>query len=139
MYERLVANSRLAVPDDPCSCWLWQGTIRRGYPAVTVRPGPGRAPISRAAHRMMLEEVLESTFPFDEGGHLCHNPKCVNLMHLEVQTSAMNLSERRGYSDVVDGCWIPVLYPRLDPQREAAERAWDTPGILHEVGEPIPF
>lgn len=117
LYERLVANTVLEVPDNPQSCWLWTGHLTpRGYGKLAVRvPGGGRAtnPKQRAAHRVMLEEVLDAEFPFDEAGHLCHNPRCINPDHLEVQTRIFNLGDRRGYR-APEGSMIPTLFPRED-------------------------
>jgi hypothetical protein len=86
----------------------------------------------------MLEEVLRCYFPFDEAGHLCSNTLCINPDHLEVQTSAYNLAQRRGYAmpkTVVGKPWIPVLFP----WDEVRELAWDEGGRLHVVGEECPF
>ena len=129
LFQRLVANTRLAVEDNTNSCWLWTGHVHKnGYPRVTVRVAPRPAPPrGKFAHRLMLEEVLDAEFPNDEAGHLCYEPRCVNPSHLEVQTPAFNKSERRGYAPV-EGCYIPVLYPRGDELTELAERCWDEPG-----------
>lgn len=114
LYERLVANTQLADPDDPGSCWLWTGSVgRNGYPRLTVRM-PGRhKPVRILAHRAMLEEFHDIWFPFDEAGHLCHQPRCINPHHLEVQTRAFNLMDRRGCGDFnYKGCMIPTIFPR---------------------------
>lgn len=115
LYERLVANTELAIPDNPQSCWLWTGyCTRAGYGQLAMRvPGGGRAtkPRQLAVHRAMLEELLDALFPFDEAGHLCGNPLCINPDHLEVQTQIFNLGERRGYR-APEGRMIPVLFPR---------------------------
>lgn len=116
LYDRLVANTVLAIPDDPSSCWLWQGsTTKGGYPRLTIRV-PGRAkPVRILAHRAMLEEFHDIWFPFDEAGHTCHQPLCINPMHLEVQTRAFNMMDRRGCGDYnYKGCMIPVLFPRSE-------------------------
>lgn len=117
LYERLVANTELAVPDNPQSCWLWKGHERDRYPKLCVRRDG--QPRNIYAHRTMLEEVLDCTFPYDEAGHLCGNPRCVNPDHLEVQTRWHNMAEQRsqfGNSARVhvdtDRPWIPVLFPR---------------------------
>lgn len=133
-YERLVANTRLAEEGNVHSCWLWNGaTTRNGYPLMTERVR-GK-PQGIRAHRAMLEELLDATFPLDEGGHLCCTPSCIHPSHLEVQTSAFNLGDRRGYAHV-QGCMIPVLFPREDLLQAAADRAWDEPG---QRGGECPF
>lgn len=113
LYARLVAMTELSEPDNPQSCWVWQGTTRPGgYPRFSVRDGKPH-PSKRSAHRAILEEVLDAVFPFDEAGHLCGNPSCINPDHLEVQTPEVNLSTRRGYAALVDvKRAIPVLFPR---------------------------
>lgn len=127
LYLRLVANTRLAVEDDAHSCWLWTGATRKGYPSVSVRRN-GKM-MALGAHRVMLEEVHQTDFPFDDAGHLCWEPLCINPAHLEVQTKAHNLALRRGYAaPKACACWIPVLFPRVDLLQIAADRAWDTPG-----------
>jgi hypothetical protein len=122
LYERLVANT---VEDDK-GCWVWTGPRRGAYPCLCVRvPGGGREmkPKNISATRAMLEEVHDVWFPFDEAGHLCFNTLCVNPSHLEIQTAAHNMAERRGYSPPANGKpWIPVLYPR------AADIEWEDRG-----------
>lgn len=114
LYERLVANTRLAEPDNAQSCWLWTGHARDYYPKVCVRNMHGQ-PRNVYAHRLMLEEVLDCTFPFDEAGHLCGNPRCINPDHLEVQTHVHNVHEQARYRSKPNNSnksWIPVLFPR---------------------------
>lgn len=114
-YERLVANTE----EDADGCWIWKGRTHRGYPVFTQRE-PGRPhPVKRYAHRAMLEEVTGYLFPFDEAGHYrCFKPACIHPDHLRIETSAENLSSRRGYAPCA-GRWIPVLFPT--PARQAAE------------------
>ena len=137
LYARIVANSRLAIEDAPQSCWLWTGAARHGYPAMAVRGPGGRGPRLRAAHRAILEEVLGVEFPLDDAGHLCCESLCVHPDHLEPQTPAHNLSDRRGYAPTVGGAsWIPVLFPRVDSLQALADWAWDSPG---RSGQRCPF
>lgn len=125
LFERLVANTRLAVEGDAGSCWLWTGRVSGRYGRLNVWRD-GRL-VTVKPHRAMLEEFYDIEFPHDEAGHLCHNTLCINPSHLEVQTQAHNLSERRGHGVVKgDGCWIPVLYPRAGlTLQAAADAAWD--------------
>lgn len=119
LYERLVANTVLAVEDNPQSCWLWTGHRQyNGYGRLCVRNQHGQ-PRHISAHRAMMEEVLDCTFPFDEVGHRCHNPACINPGHLEVQTRWHNMAEQRTHLGGVayintERSWIPVLFPRND-------------------------
>lgn len=112
LYERLVANTRLAVPNDPTSCWIWTGQVGSGgYPQVCVRKPEG--PRNLQAHRLMLEEFHDIVFPFDEAGHLCLNQLCINPLHLEVQTRACNMALQRAFGAMnTEKSWIPVLFPR---------------------------
>lgn len=117
LYERLVANTRLAVPNNPASCWIWTGPVGSGgYPQICVRKPEG--PRNVQAHRAMLEEFHDILFPFDEAGHCCGNPLCISPLsgHLEVQTRAQNMAEQRfGFAVVnTEKSWIPVLFPRND-------------------------
>lgn len=134
LFERLVANSK-PEHDNAQACWLYTGPVRKGgYGLISLRVG-GKT-VSRAPHRLMLEEVLRIRFPHDEAGHLCYNPLCINPSHLEVQTSAMNLAMRRialGWKNCHKS-WIPVIYPN-DPLQEAANEAWEA---SNKTG-PCPF
>lgn len=115
LYERLVANTKLLDPDDPNSCWLWTGSVNRenGYPRLSIRVPGRKNPKTIYAHRAMLEEVHDIWFPFDEAGHLCYQPLCINPAHLEVQTKAFNMMERRGCGHFnYTGCMIPTIFPR---------------------------
>lgn len=111
LFTRLKANTEL---NEFTQCWEWTGLRDRyGYPKITIRVDG--YPTAHYAHRVMLELVHGYLFPFDEAGHLCDNPCCINPQHLEVQTRAMNLSQRKGFAPVVNGeRWIPVLYPIED-------------------------
>lgn len=129
-YERLVANTELAEPGNPMSCWIWTGTLSgTGYPRLAVRVPGEPTPRKVAAHRAMLEEVLGVVFPLDEAGHLCANPLCVSPLHLEVQTRAHNMAEQRCCGKNETGnSWIPVLFPREDTLMAAIEKLWGARG-----------
>lgn len=131
LFSRLVANTVLAIPDDVHSCWLWTGRVNNaGYPQLNVRAGD-RKHKKIYAHRAMLEEVHDVLFPHDEAGHLCFETRCINPMHLEVQTRAFNLGERRGYAATSKGVMIPTLYPRDDAFERFLEAA------LAFTGQPV--
>lgn len=137
LFERLVANTQLSIEGDAGSCWLWTGKHVRGYGRLNVwRDGKLT---SIKAHRAMLEEFHDITFPFDEAGHyVCHQTLCINPLHLEVQTKAHNLADRRGMGFSCKGAsWIPVLFPRGgEALQAAADRAWDAAGT---PGQDCPF
>lgn len=140
LFERLVANTVLADPDDPSSCWLWTGSVNRenGYPRLTIRKPGCKHPVRIYAHRAMLEEFHDIWFPFDEAGHLCYQPLCINPAHLEVQTRAMNMMERRGCGDYnYTGCMIPTIFPRHEDEDSRIED-WFAGRIYQGCG-PCPF
>lgn len=142
LYERLVANTTLSREDDPSSCWLWTCACDRyGYPRIGFRTDDGRVK-KFYAHRLMLELSTGFQFPYDEAGHLCGNPSCINPSHLEIQTKSFNLSERRGYMAKKPGCFIPTLFPIDDPLQLTALED-DIPffdiGIPVTVGDGCPF
>lgn len=135
LFSRLVANT--ADPENDHDCWIWTGdTDVGGYPRINVRVPGKKEPVKMSAHRLMLQEFHQIDFPFDEAGHLCNNPPCINPCHLEVQSPAFNLSERRGYAPVNGKCLLPTVFPRVDRLQQMADWAWDTPGL---IGGPCPF
>ena len=117
---RLIANTT----EDDEGCWIWQGRLNRsgGYPIFSERVEGYKNHVATYAHRAVLEEWLGYFFPHDEAGHSrCYKTACINPECLEIQTSAHNLAERRGYAvKTINASWIPVLYPT--PAREEAER-----------------
>ena len=65
-------------------CWLWQGSLRRGYGRMKIK---GRA---YGAHRLVYEALVG---PIPEGleiDHLCRVRNCVNPSHLEPVTRQVN-------------------------------------------------
>lgn len=103
LFERMVANSEPADPENPRACWVWTGKVRSGgshtYPHVNVyRNGQHR---TVKAHRLMMEEVLGRPLaPGVEVDHLCHNTLCINPDHLREATFVQNQNNRRGYRPV---------------------------------------
>lgn len=135
LYDRIVANTRL---DEVTGCWVWTGSTRRHYPCMAIRRDGKLKTIS--PHRAILEETLRVWFPFDEAGHLCCNPLCVNPTHLEIQTKAHNLAERRGYIHIGTGAsWIPVLFPFDDEEAASLDAADAFNAEDAELAEACPF
>lgn len=90
----------------------------------------------------MLEEYHDIVFPFDEAGHLCNDPRCINPNHLEVQTHAMNCILRRGYATgpkTRDACLIPVLFPRGPADIDDPAFEPRAAGVRQAVEEACPF
>lgn len=87
-------NHRLVMPEPNSGCWLWLGTLSKGYGRV-VRNGKGRRPNASAqAHRL---SYIHARGPIGDGlalDHLCRNRCCVNPDHLEPVTIGDNV--RRG-------------------------------------------
>lgn len=93
-YDRIVANTELAVPDNPQSCWLWTGKTRRhGYGAFNVRVAGKHKTLS--AHREVLKEMGIELPDDHEPDHLCYMPGCANPDHLDVKNHRENLLNRR--------------------------------------------
>lgn len=66
------------------SCWMWEGTLTKGYGAIRV----GRK--MKYAHRVVYELLVG---PILEGltiDHLCRVPACINPDHLEPVTIGEN-------------------------------------------------
>ena len=69
-------------------CWEWCGTINGGYGKLQVNNK------RLLAHRYSLELYLKRPIPKSlEVRHMCHNPKCINPLHLEEGTHADNMQD----------------------------------------------
>lgn len=73
------------------ACWLWRGTIVRGYGQVfRARDDDGRirtVRVHREMYRMCVGNIAEGL----EIDHLCNHPRCVNPDHLEPVTPQENV------------------------------------------------
>jgi hypothetical protein len=73
------------------ACWLWLGSTCHGYGQVHLA---GR---SQRAHRVAWE-LLRGSIPTGLVlDHLCETKRCVNPLHLEPVTLALNSSRGAGY------------------------------------------
>lgn len=80
----------------PTGCWLWTGAIIKGYGSIKVADEKR----SKLAHRVSYEWARG---PIPDGltiDHLCRTTACVNPMHLEAVTSAVNTLRGTAFSAV---------------------------------------
>ena len=69
------------------TCWLWTGTISRGYGVIGLRILGN----NRFAHRYSYE-LHYGTIPDDLiVMHICDTPQCVNISHLRLGTQHDNM------------------------------------------------
>lgn len=86
--ERLLSKRKI----DANGCWLWTGTLKRGYGAITFKYK------QLAVHRVAFQLF---NGPIKDGmslDHLCCNKRCFNPMHLEQCTRAENIRRYWGPS-----------------------------------------
>ena len=79
-------------PEPNTGCWLWLGTIQRGYGHIHF------AGKKRRAHRVSYELARG---PIPDGlvlDHLCCEKSCVNPDHLEATTDAVNIQRAPNHS-----------------------------------------
>jgi hypothetical protein len=120
LYERLVANTTV----NERGCWIWTRVLRNGYPCFNAKVLGKQKQLK--ATRAMLEITTGYLFPFDEAGHLCNDPRCINPEHLEIQTASFNASER-SWCRVAKGCCIPTLFPTQERLlEERIEKIWNS-------------
>lgn len=95
MLDRFVA--KINWPSTLVSCWIWNAcTDRNGYGTFYV----DRRHRSSYAHRLAFEFARG---PIPTGlvlDHLCRVPLCVNPLHLEPVTDAVNIMRGEGISRV---------------------------------------
>jgi len=73
------------VDKQPSGCWVWTGSITKGYGQICVRTGR-----PELAHRVAYQ-LLRGDIPIGlELDHLCRNRACVNPGHLEVVDNRTN-------------------------------------------------
>jgi hypothetical protein len=106
--------------DDRTGCHLWRGQLTSNRRAKFNLPEGNR----NAARLLWL--LVRGAVP---GGmqvaHQCHNPQCVNLDHLEVQTSKENHEAERGKPHPGK----PGRKPTVSPQMDRAIRSFRKAGF----------
>ncbi len=78
--------SRVSVDD--AGCWIWSGTLSKGYGRVSLDG------IGSATHRLTYEKLVGPIPVGLQIDHLCRVPACCNPTHLDPVTAAENI--RRG-------------------------------------------
>ena len=102
------------------SCWLWTGSLSRGYGQVMMHGRMVRA------HRYAYELLVGSIPTGLTIDHLCHVKNCVNPAHLEPVTQSENM--RRAHRDGLVGTRTKRLLIEDRLGRELA-------GYVHELRE----
>ncbi len=95
-YQRRSATDRMhdfIHPESNSGCWLWVGSLARGYGKIAVRGDDGELRL-RPAHRFVWETLVGAIPKGMELDHLCRTRCCVNPAHLEPVTHRENI--RRG-------------------------------------------
>jgi hypothetical protein len=80
---------RRVIKAQPDECWLWTGTLHRGYGHFSVSRG-----VTKYAHRIAYELTIGPIPDGLELDHLCRNKVCVNPQHLEPVTKTENLQRQ---------------------------------------------
>lgn len=85
-FDRLMQKTKVSSPE---KCWPWMAsTDKCGYGCMTVF---GKR---KSTHRLMHDLFYPAAIG-KEVRHLCHNPGCVNPLHLRSGTHAENMLDRK--------------------------------------------
>lgn len=133
--QKKYSNSRMSPLDHVCKniaigdgCWEWQGFINsKGYGKVTLTL-ENRKRLTKGAHRLVWETLVGAVPKGMELDHLCRNPKCVRIDHLEPVTRSENMLRawphhqsqcRRGHALIEDNL---VSHGKLNPTCKACTK-----------------
>ena len=83
----VLAAIRNDVQIDSQGCWVWQRSIRDGYPIVQI------AGKMRYVHRLSLEASLGVPLGSQPAHHICAKTECCNPNHLQPITHRENVAE----------------------------------------------
>lgn len=90
-YIRGIAERLAHYTDRSGDCWVWTGALRHdGYGRMNMG---GRVTV---AHRVAFEHANGPIDPDLSVDHMCHNPRCVRVSHLQAVTNSENGENRRG-------------------------------------------
>ena len=121
--EQVLARFWAKTQRQPSGCIVWTASLSQlGYGRFKIN-GQLVSP-----HRLIF--VIETGRPMPEGlivDHLCRNPACLNIAHLELVTYAENTA--RGISTVA-----PALRVRLDRNECMAGHSLDETGRVYSGG-----
>lgn len=83
----------------PCILWSGHATPEGYGRAYSRMSDPAGRKFGYGAHRLVWERANGQRIPDGfEIDHLCRNPRCVNLEHLEVVTHDENMRRRREFA-----------------------------------------
>ena len=89
--ERLLAR----VVKQLNGCWLWMGTLSRGYAHISIGSRSDGSRRTVPGHVVSYQHFVGEIPDGLELDHLCRNTACVNPEHLELVTHQVNV--QRGY------------------------------------------
>jgi len=109
-YHHTVAMVENSTEPAPFSgCWVWQGSLQNGYPAVSQGHGKSKIKI-----HILAAWTLYGRMPGEEEvvSHRCHRKVCIRPEHLIIETINAN-NQRKGClralvdhnSQVWNLCW----------------------------------
>ena len=135
-------------PAGPDECWIWQGSLSRGYGQISVHKVPLKA--HRVSWEMFFGDIPDELTV----DHLCYTPRCVNPWHMDLVTLSENARrvranqykgrthckwgheylpgsyyERKGGARGCKACALRNAYESRDRKRNAAAQVHpDAPG-----------